>query len=100
MLADIAEGSLPNRAVNQISLDGAASGGQLINDREIQIAIDDHGKGARNGSGGHHQHMGIKPLLPQGGALVHPEAVLLVGDDQPQPGKGGIGSKQRMGADA
>ena len=44
--------------------------------------------------------MGILALLPQGGPLLHPKPVLFIGDDQPQPGKFGIGGEDGVGTDA
>ena len=100
MLFDITEGPLPYRAVDEVGADGPAAGGQLIDDRDLQVAVDDHGQGAGDGGGGHDQHMGVLSLLPQGGPLLHPEPVLLIGDDQPQIRKGGVIGEEGVGADA
>ena len=98
--ADIAEGPLPDLAIDEVGAHRLAAGGQLIDDGELQIAVDDHSQGAGNGGGGHDQDMGILALLPQGGPLPHPKPVLLIGDDQPQPGKLGIGGEDGVGTDA
>ena len=34
---------------------GLAAGGQLVDDRNVEIAESGHGKGAGDGGGGHHQ---------------------------------------------
>ena len=44
--------------------------------------------------------MGVVPFFAQGGALVHAEAVLLVGDDKAQPGILHVLRQQGVGADA
>ncbi|MPM41284.1 hypothetical protein SDC9_87934 [bioreactor metagenome] len=69
----------------------AAAWRQLVNHRKIQIAVNHQRQSAGNGRGRHHQN--VRQLLPtallrQRGALIHAEAVLLVGDHQSQPGKG------------
>ena len=43
---------------------------------------------------------GDDPLAAEGGALIHAEAVLLVGDDQPQRVVGHVLRQQGVGADA
>ena len=75
------------------------TGGQLIHHRHIQIAVDYERQGPGDGRGGQHQHMGVFRLLPQRRPLVHTKAVLLVGDDQPQPLIGHIRRQEGVGAD-
>ena len=74
--------------------------GQLVHHRHIQVAVNNQRQRPWNGRGGQHQHVGIFRLLPQGRPLVHPEAVLLVGNHQPQPGVRHILRQQGVGADA
>ena len=60
-----------------------APGRQRVDDRHVEVAVDRHGKGARNGRGGHHEHVRrAHILLPQRGALLHAEAVLFVDDHE------------------
>ena len=83
LLAD--EGVDPGPLVlpDQEGVDGLAARGQLVDDREVQVPVEDQGQGPGDGGGGHDQQMGVLPLLRQGGPLGHAEAVLFVGDDQP-----------------
>ena len=60
-----------------------APGRQRVDDRHVEVAVDRHGKGARDGRGGHHEHVRRAHIfLPQRGALLHAEAVLLVDDHE------------------
>lgn len=64
---------------------GFRPGGRLVNDRNIQIAIQRHRQCTRNRRGGHHQHMGrLYIFRPEAGTLRHSEAVLFVNNDQSQ----------------
>ena len=61
----------------------------LIHHGQIQIAIENQGQGPGNRRGGHHQHMGpphcaVGAFPFKGGALIDPEAVLLIRNDQSQ----------------
>ena len=63
-----------------------ASRGQLVDDRQVQVPVDHQGQGPGDGGSRHDQHM--RPKIPatlggEGGSLVHAEAMLFVGDDQP-----------------
>ena len=54
---------------------------QFVDNAHVEVAIDRHSKGARDGCSCHHQHMGWGSILaPQFGTLRHAEAVLLVDD--------------------
>ena len=55
---------------------------QLVDDGHVQIAVEDQRERARDGRGGHDQHVGPLPLADQRRALPDAEAVLLVGDDE------------------
>ena len=58
---------------------------QLVNDRNIQIAIQRHRQCTRNRCGGHHQHVRrLYIFRPEAGTLCHSEAVLFVNNDQSQ----------------
>ena len=36
---------------------GRAAGRQLVDDRDVEVAVDGQGQGARDGGGGHHEHV-------------------------------------------
>ena len=99
LLAD--EGVDPGPLVfaHQEGVDALAAGGQLVDDRNIQIPVQNQRQGPGDRGGGHDQDVGILSLLRQGGALGHAEAVLLIGNHQAQVGKvRGLGN-QGVGAD-
>ena len=80
--------------------DGLAARGQLVDDRYVEVAVERHGQRARNGRGGHHQHMGRTPVLgPEPGALLDAEAMLLVDDHEAEVVELHAVFDQRMGAD-
>ena len=60
------------------------SRGQLVQNGHVQIAVEDQRQRSGDGRRRHHQQMGVLPLGGKSAALPHAEAVLLVGDDQPQ----------------
>ncbi len=75
--------------------DGGASGGHLVDDGEIEIAVEGEGEGARDWGCGHGEDVGIGGdacrisfaalacgLFHQLESLLHAEAVLLVDDDE------------------
>lgn len=62
---------------------GLAAWGQLVDDADVEVAVEGHGEGARDGCGCHDQHVGGDGVFhPELGALGYSEAVLLVDDDQ------------------
>ena len=75
------------------------SGRQLINDRDIKIAVYDKGKCARDRRSRHDKHMGLLSLADQRRALPDPEAVLLVSDNESQSVIFHIRAEQGMCAD-
>ena len=75
------------------------SGGQLVNDRYVQVPVDHQRQGPGDGGGGHDQQMGPVPFGCQGGPLGHAEAVLLIGDHQAQAAVGHVGGDEGVGAD-
>ena len=97
LLADKAVEPLPVALVHGKGVHLLPPGGQLVDDRHVQIAVDNQGKSAGNGRCGHDQHMGPLPLSDQGGALAHAEAVLLVRHHQTQPGVFHILAEQGVG---
>ena len=78
LLAD--EGIDPVEAVvgAPVGLDLLAPGRQLVDYRNVKVAIDGQGQGAGDRGGGQHQHMRMAALADQAGALHHPKAVLLI----------------------
>ena len=83
---------------HQEGVDALAARGQLVDDREVQVPVEDQGQGPGNGRGGHDQQMGVPALLRQGGPLGHAEAVLLVGHHQTEIGKARRLGNQGVGA--
>ena len=75
------------------------SGGQLVDDRNIQIAVDHQRQRARDRRGGHDEHMGLFPLADQRRALSDTEAVLLVRDDEAEARIGHVLGKEGVRAD-
>ena len=76
-----------------------ASGRQLVNDRYVQIAVEYQRQRARYGRGRHDQHVGRGALFGKERALPNAEAMLLVGDDQPEMVVGHALGDQRVRAD-
>ncbi len=69
--------------VQMFGYDGLSALWQLVDDGDVEVAVERHGQGARDGCGGHHQHMRWHDVFaPQLGTLLHPETVLLVDDGQ------------------
>ena len=66
----------------QKGLEAPAPGGQLINHRNVQIAVERQSKCARNGCRGHHQQVRITAFAHELLALGDAEPVLLINDDQ------------------
>ena len=91
--------ALPLVLRHDAGLDPLAPRRQLVDDGDVQIAVEDQRQRARNRRGRHHQHVGRFALAAQLGALAHAEAVLLVCDGQAQvPVFHALGD-QRVGAD-
>ena len=89
---------LPLVLVDHVGLHRGAAWRQLVDDRHVQVSVDDEGQSAGNGGGGHDQHVGGLALGGQGGALGHAEAVLLVGYREPQVMKLHILGDEGVGA--
>ena len=66
---------------------------------DVEIAEDGHGDRAGNRRRGQHERMRSRALRAQGFALLHPEAMLLVDDDESQIGEGGRFAEQCVRAD-
>ena len=94
---------LPPLAGDTPGLDRGAPGGQLVEDGNVEVAVDEQAQRAGDGRGAHHQKMGVRGLFGQHPALAHAEAVLLVDDGKAQPGKlhplaeDGVGAHHKVG---
>ena len=78
---------------------GFAPRRQLVDDGDVEVAVDGHGQGAGYGRGGHHQHVRRPDVLgPELGPLRHAEAVLLVDDGEAEVGEYHCVFDQRVGA--
>ncbi len=98
---------LPHEAVGLVPLVREGADGldplparrHLIDERDVQVAVDGEGQGARDGRGGHHQHVGTAALGPQRGPLHDAEAMLLVHHHQAQAGEVDLLLDEGVGAD-
>ena len=82
--------------------DRGPAGRQLVDDADVEIAVEGERQRARDGRCGHHQHVGMRLaalFLHQLHALQHAEAVLLVDDDQAELVELHILFQQGVGAD-
>ena len=80
--------------------DGAAAGGQLVDDGAVEVGIEGHGQCAGDRRGSHHQHMGrYAALAPELGTLLDAEAVLFVDDHIAQLCELDVGLYKGVGAD-
>ena len=82
----------------QKGLEAPAPGGQLINHRNVQIAVERQSKCARNGCRGHHQQVRITAFAHELLALGDAEPVLLINDDQAEVVRREAGLNQRVRA--
>ena len=74
--------------IQMVGLYGLSSRRQLVDGAYVQIPVDAHGQGARDGRGSHHQYVRrMFVFLPKLGALCHPKTVLLVDDGEAEVGK-------------
>jgi len=61
-------------------LDGHAPGRHFVYDAQLELSVERQREGARDGRGGHHQHVRRNALFDQALSLEHAEAVLFVHD--------------------
>ena len=83
-LADEAVYPLVVAAGNGIGLHRLPPRGKLVDDGDLQVAVQNEGQRPGDRRGGHDQGVGMLPLGGQGRPLSDAEAVLLIGDHQPQ----------------
>ena len=88
MLADKAIGPFPFGRIDEIGLNGPAAFWHFIQNRKIQISVNDESQRSGDGRSGHDQHVRVPGFLCQRHSLGYAEPVLLVSDNQTQPGKG------------
>ena len=79
--------------------DGPASGRQLVEDGDVEIAVEREGKRARNRRRRHDEQVGTLGLAAQARALLDAEAVLLVDDGEPEILERHAFLHERVGAD-
>ena len=86
---------------DDVGLDGAAAGGQGVDDGQVEFAVEAHGEGARDGGGGEDELVRgvVGGFFLQLQALVHAEAVLFVDDDEGEAGVGDVFLEDGVGAD-
>ena len=76
--------------------DGRAVRRQLVNHREVEVAVNGQRQRARNGCRRHHQHVGRLPFANQRLALEHAESVLFVHNHQAQAPEFDVLFEQRV----
>ena len=79
--------------------DGAASRGQLVDGRHIQVPVVGERERPRDRGRRHDEHVGMGAFLLQRDPLVDPEAVLLIDDGEREVGEGDPLLDQGMGPD-
>ena len=76
-----------------------ATGGQLIDDADIEVSVHGHAECARDGGGRHHEDVRRDLRLgPKPGPLGHAKPVLFVDDHQSEPAEHHLGFQHRMRA--
>ena len=80
-------------------LDRRAPGGQLPQLRLVEVAVEEHRRGARDGRRRHHEHVRVVALPPQHVALLDAEAVLLVDHREAEAREPDTLLEQGVGAD-
>ena len=93
----------PLFAGDAAGLDRCAARRQLVQNGDVQIAVDEQAQRAGNGRCTHHQQVRIRGLFGQHSALPYPKAVLLVDHGKTKPGKlyafaeDGVGAHHKVG---
>jgi hypothetical protein len=64
----------------------------------VEVAVDEHRRGARDGRRGHHEHVGLVAETLQHGALLDAEPVLLVDHDEAEVRERRVAVQQRVGS--
>ena len=77
----------------------ATPGGELVEDRDVEVAVDGHRQCPGDRGGSHHED--VRCLAPgdQSGALGDTELVLFVDDDEAEVVEDVVAEEEGMGAD-
>ncbi|MDZ7732045.1 MAG: hypothetical protein U5R31_02115 [Acidimicrobiia bacterium] len=78
---------------------GLALGGRRVEQRQVADAGEAHLQGARDGCGRERQRVDVGAELFDGLLVGHPEALLLVDDEQPELVEPDVIREQAVGAD-
>ena len=89
----------PVAGIHHTVFNGKPVGRNLVDDRNVQIPVQDDGQGPGNGRGAHDHHMGEAALASKKLPLGHAEPVLFVSDHQGQPVIDHLFLDQGMGSD-
>ncbi len=83
--------------------DGGSAGGEAVDDGDVEVAEERDGERARDGCGGHDEHVGRGAVgggaFAEGGALGDAEAVLFVDDGEGEAFELDRLGEERVGAD-
>ena len=100
--AQFAQDGLADRGVIPLGdegLDREPLGGRRGNQRQLSQATERHVERARDRGGRQRQHMHLGAHRLEALLVAHPEAVLLIHDDQAEVLKAHVGMQQTMGGD-
>ena len=78
---------------------GVRPGGISRSSELVEVAVDEHRRGARDRRGGHHEHVGLVTLAAQQRALLDAEAVLLVDHRDTEVAELGVAVEERVRTD-
>src|ERR1700730_11461164 len=101
--ADAAPNAGKMRLGSEVRFDGCAAGRELVENRDIKIAVEGERKRARNGRGGEDENVRRVAVgcgfVHQAFALEDTEAMLLVDSDETEAGELDIVFNEGVGAD-
>ena len=92
-------GALEGARPDQLGDDRGPPGGSSRSSGLVEVAVEQHRRGAGNRRRGHDEHVGVVALAAQHVALLDAEAVLLVDDHDPEGGELDALLEERVGAD-
>ena len=82
--------------------DGLPSGRHLVDDGDVEVAVQGHRQGAGDRRRGHDEDVrgnAVRPFGPEAGTLVHAETVLLVDDGEAEAPEDDVVLDEGVGAD-
>src|SRR5215469_13335496 len=79
--------------------DGLSARRKLVDDGDVEIAVQGHGESARNGGGGHHEYIGVDAFLDETEPLHDAKAMLLVDNGEAETLEFDVLFKKRVRAD-